>query len=72
MPRLNPKMTIRQTLREVLKVHSICIPKHYNPRIEELLDRVGLSANIADRLPRTLSGGQCQRIGIARGSGCRT
>lgn len=63
---LNPKMTIRKTLTEVLKVHSICSTEHYGDRIEQLLDRVGLSSKIADRLPRTLSGGQCQRIGIAR------
>ena len=63
---LNPKMTVGDTLREVLKVHTICSPNQYDQHIEALLDRVGLSAKIAERLPRTLSGGQCQRIGIAR------
>ena len=63
---LNPKMTIGQTLGEVLRVHRMCPEKEIEGRVKELLDTVGLSADLAARRPRALSGGQCQRIGVAR------
>ncbi|WP_313760589.1 ABC transporter ATP-binding protein [Rhizobium sp.] len=63
---LNPRMTIGQTLSEVLKVQgkiaASAIPEHVN----ELLDLVGLEREFAGRKPRSMSGGQCQRAGIAR------
>lgn len=57
---LNPRMTIRQTLNEVQRVHHI--PNH----TDELLDAVGLPMRVLDAYPRELSGGQCQRASIAR------
>lgn len=63
---LNPRMTVGAALKEVLTVHDICPPSERQARVVELLDTVGLPAETAKRLPRTLSGGQCQRIGIAR------
>ena len=63
---LNPRMTIRQMLTEVLRFHKVC-PAHSIPaRIKELLALVGLPPDAIDRLPRHFSGGQRQRIGIAR------
>ena len=63
---LNPTMTVRQMLDEVLFVHRI-VPKEARPaRTADLLERVGLSPEFADRRPHQFSGGQRQRIGIAR------
>ena len=63
---LNPRMTVRQTLAEVLTVHRLCRGKQVEARIAELLQMVGLPPDAIDRYPRHFSGGQRQRIGIAR------
>jgi peptide/nickel transport system ATP-binding protein len=63
---LNPRLTIGQTLAEVLKVQSKCPPSAIRARVDELLDLVGLEREFATRKPRSMSGGQCQRAGIAR------
>ena len=63
---LNPTMTVRQTLAEVLAVHKIGTKDARAARIDDLLERVGLSPTLANRRPRQFSGGQRQRIGIAR------
>ncbi len=63
---LNPTMTVRKTLEEVLFVHKICPPAERRDRISHLLEIVGLSPEMADRRPHQFSGGQRQRIGIAR------
>jgi len=67
---LNPRMTVRQTLEEVLK----CQDKGHRTgdgRIEQLLAQVGLSEAVLGQYPREMSGGQCQRISIARALACR-
>jgi peptide/nickel transport system ATP-binding protein len=63
---LNPRMSVRQTLGEVLAVHRICPPNEIERRIYGLLEMVGLPPDAIDRYPRHFSGGQRQRIGIAR------
>lgn len=63
---LNPRMTVRQVLREELLHHKMCSPAEVDARISELLELVGLSEEHAERLPSAFSGGQRQRIGIAR------
>lgn len=63
---LNPKLTVGQALAEVLKVHRLCPVRLVSARIAELMERVGLSPELNDRHPAELSGGQCQRVGIAR------
>ncbi|UWM78997.1 ABC transporter ATP-binding protein (plasmid) [Rhizobium sp. WSM4643] len=63
---LNPRLTIGQMLAEVLKVQGKVARADIPTRIGELLDLVGLEREFAGRKPRSMSGGQCQRAGIAR------
>lgn len=63
---LNPHMTIAETLAEVLKTQGETPSDKMPARVLELLDMVGLDRAFAHRRPRSLSGGQCQRAGIAR------
>jgi peptide/nickel transport system ATP-binding protein len=63
---LNPLMTVGQTLGEVLRVHRKVGRGGEREAIAALLRRVGLPPEFAGRRPAALSGGQCQRIGIAR------
>ena len=63
---LNPRLTVRAMLREILGFHRIGDPARRNEAIVELIERVGLRADDADKYPHEFSGGQRQRIGIAR------
>jgi oligopeptide/dipeptide ABC transporter ATP-binding protein len=63
---LNPRMTVRQMLRELLKVHEVVPTERVDERCRELLDLVGLSPRALDAYPRQFSGGQRQRVSIAR------
>ena len=68
---LNPRMTVAQTIGEALRFHKI-VPQHEIPaEINRLLGLVGLTADMAGRYPRALSGGQCQRAGLARAMSVR-
>lgn len=63
---LNPRRTVRSTLRELLLVQQMCTRADVDARIEELVAMVELRPSVLDSRPRGLSGGQRQRIGIAR------
>lgn len=63
---LNPRMTIGQTLQEVVRVHRMREGAAVAARMRELLDLVQLPASVAQVYPRQLSGGQRQRVSIAR------
>ncbi len=63
---LNPRRTIRDALGEVLRVHGLCPRAEIPARVAALLDEVGLPADVARAYPRELSGGQCQRVSVAR------
>ena len=63
---LNPRMTVRQTLEEVLRVHNMVPVATVAARVRELLDRVGLPETVLGAYPREISGGQCQRVSFAR------
>jgi peptide/nickel transport system ATP-binding protein len=63
---LNPRLTVGETIAEVLRVQRKVASENIPRRVDELLDLVGLRPELASRKPGSLSGGQCQRVGIAR------
>ena len=64
---LNPRMTVGQSIGEALVIHGLGNSEAARQtRVAELLQSVGLTADVADRFPHQFSGGQRQRIGIAR------
>ncbi|MCB1352523.1 MAG: ATP-binding cassette domain-containing protein [Rhodobacteraceae bacterium] len=63
---LNPRKTIRQILEAPLRHLAGLDAPGRRARISELLDAVNLRAEFLDRYPHEFSGGQAQRIGIAR------
>lgn len=64
---LNPRRTVRSALSEVLRVHGLTHGRgETDARVAELLAQVGLPPTAADVYPRELSGGQCQRVSLAR------
>jgi len=64
---LNPRMTVAEILTEPLKTFSPSLGKEeMNTRAQTMLKKVGLEALHMNRYPHEFSGGQCQRIGIAR------
>ncbi len=64
---LNPRMTVGQIIAEPLVTHKPDTPKDDVRRmVAEMMERVGLLPNLINRYPHEFSGGQCQRIGIAR------
>ena len=63
---LNPTMTVGQSLTEALKVHHVVGRGDRAQRVADLLTTVGLSPAQADRRPHAFSGGERQRVGIAR------
>jgi oligopeptide/dipeptide ABC transporter ATP-binding protein len=62
---LNPRLSVGAMLEEVLQVHRLGGPNRRD-RAVELLELVGLRAEHVDRYPHEFSGGQRQRLGVAR------
>ena len=63
---LNPRLTIASMLAEPLHIHGLARGAKARERIAELLTLVGLAPDHARRYPHEFSGGQRQRLGIAR------
>ncbi|MEO6301269.1 MAG: oligopeptide/dipeptide ABC transporter ATP-binding protein [Paracoccaceae bacterium] len=64
---LNPRMTVGQIVAEPLRTHHPGLSAaEVKARVQLMMDRVGLLPNQINRYPHEFSGGQCQRIGIAR------
>ena len=64
---LDPRMTVGETIAEPLKIFESGLNASARQRkVGDMLQRVGLSSEMSGRYPHEFSGGQCQRIGIAR------
>jgi oligopeptide transport system ATP-binding protein len=64
---LNPRMSVGDSISEPLKIFEPRMDATQRQRrVADMLQRVGLDAAMAGRYPHEFSGGQCQRIGIAR------
>ncbi|MGI9220332.1 MAG: dipeptide ABC transporter ATP-binding protein [Woeseiaceae bacterium] len=63
---LNPRYSIYETIAEPIRRHMLVPAVELDDRVAELLRLVELDQDLADRKPSQLSGGQCQRVGIAR------
>lgn len=63
---LNPRMRARQIVEEPLIIHRIGARAERRERVAELFGLVGLDPQHLERFPREFSGGERQRIGLAR------
>lgn len=64
---LNPRLTVGEIIAEPLTTHNPGLTRaEVRRKVGEMMERVGLLSNLANRYPHEFSGGQCQRIGIAR------
>ena len=63
---LNPRMTVGMNIAEPLRLQGIGDAARHRQSALQLLEAVGLRADDADSYPHEFSGGQCQRIAIAR------
>jgi oligopeptide transport system ATP-binding protein len=64
---LDPRMTVGEIVAEPLRVHAAQLDRAARrDRVQDMLQRVGLPSDAINRYPHEFSGGQCQRIGIAR------
>lgn len=68
---LNPAMTPRRTVADVFRFWDGMTRAAADAAAEALLSEVGLGPETFDRKPARLSGGQCQRVGIARALACQ-
>ncbi len=63
---LNPKMRIRDILKEAITVHHPLNDAEVDKRISELLEQVNLKKSKLSNFPQELSGGEKRRVGVAR------
>lgn len=70
MTSLNPVLTVRQQIAEVIEQHTDMDGKQVNKRVDEMLELVGISAQRGGEYPHQFSGGMKQRVMIAMALAC--
>ena len=68
---LNPRQIARTIAGMPLKIHGLLKKQELRSRVVELFNLVGLDSSMMDRVPHEFSGGQRQRLGIARALACQ-
>jgi oligopeptide/dipeptide ABC transporter ATP-binding protein len=63
---LSPRFKVEQIVAEPLVTHRVLPKQQVRGRVIELLEQVGLGRQHLDRFPHEISGGQCQRVAVAR------
>jgi oligopeptide transport system ATP-binding protein len=63
---LSPRFKIADVVAEPLLTHGVVTSSEVRARVVDLLEQVGLGRQHLDRFPHELSGGQCQRVAVAR------
>ena len=63
---LSPRFKVEQIVAEPLMTHHVLPKSQVRGRVLELLEQVGLGRQHLDRFPHEISGGQCQRVAVAR------
>lgn len=63
---LNPQMSVGASIREPLRIHRIGTAGEQESMVSEIMDQVGIDQECRYAFPSQFSGGQLQRIGIAR------
>ena len=63
---LNPRMRVRDIVGEAPRIHGLIGDQAQDEYVEEMLEKVGLDASYKVRYPHQFSGGQRQRLGVAR------
>ena len=62
----NPRATVSRVLTDPLRVHALASRREWPERVAEMLEGMGLAADLAHRRIHEISGGQRQRVAIAR------
>ena len=63
---LNPRLNVRSTIEEPLRLHFKMTPAERRERLNAVIAEVGLGSDLVERYPHELSDGQRQRVNIAR------
>ncbi|ELZ36587.1 oligopeptide/dipeptide ABC transporter ATP-binding protein [Halorubrum tebenquichense] len=63
---LDPRMTVGEAVAEPLRIHGLDDAERRRAVVADILERVGLSADDLNRYPHEFSGGEKQRVSIAR------
>lgn len=63
---LDPRKNVVQLISEPLFIHKMGTRREIRQRALDLMHKVGLTSDLAERFPHEMDGGRCQRIGIAR------